>query len=282
MKRICLKRPFRILALALIMTLLFLPAAMAAGSGTVELFLKYQDVTFDIYRVGDYEAGGSSRNAALTPEFEKSKVALSQIWADASGSRQVAEKLAKYAHAKRPAAYRSGLGVIPYTDPSGVYSGKSALEDLEDGIYLFVKSGGDKRLEVEPFIVPMPYLDEAEQTWNYYVKAYPKCEHKPGGGGGRDNPPGNPPSTPPSNPPSNPPFGPPDTPLVIIQEGPPPLAGLTILPEPTPLATIPKLGDAGAAGYLIAALAAAVAGGGALLRGRKYRKDEEDRRGSNP
>lgn len=241
------------------MTVASAATAMAVDTGRLELYMKYTNVRFDVYKVGDYFVEDGSRNAVLTEEFKDAGVDLNKLWADASETRQEAAILQNFVKVNRPAAHIGGVNVSAYSESNSSYTGRAVIDGLEDGVYLFVKSGGDARLEVTPFIATMPYLNQESQTWSYFVKAFPKCSYTPsGGGGGGGRPPGS------------------SGTQVEILEGEVPLASWMIPEEPVPLAGIPKMGDMGVTAYLLCALAASAAGMIALWRGRKCRKDEEN------
>lgn len=258
-----------ILSLILMMTVASAATAMAVDTGRLELYMKYTNVRFDVYKVGNYLVENGSRNAVLTEEFKDAGIDLNELWADASETRQEATILENFVRTNRPAAYMSGLDVSAYTESGSSYTGRAVIDGLEDGVYLFVKSGGDARLEVTPFVATMPYLDQESQTWSYSVKAYPKSSYTPSGGGGGGGGGGS------SGGGGGGPQGSSGT-QVEIPGGEVPLASWTIPEEPVPLAGIPKMGDMGVTAYLLYALAASAAGMIALWRGRKCRKDEEN------
>lgn len=255
-----------ILSLILMMTVASAATAMAVDTGRLELYMKYTNVRFDVYKVGNYLVENGNRNAILTEEFKDAGIDLNELWADASETRQEATILQNFVKANRPAAHMSGVNVSAYSEAGSPYTGRAVIDGLGDGVYLFVKSGGDARLEVTPFIAAMPYLDQEKQTWSYSVKAYPKSSYTPSGGGGDDGDDGGGGDRPPGS----------SGTQVEIPEGDVPLASWTIPEEPVPLAGIPKMGDMGVTAYLLCALAASAAGMIALWRGRKCRKDEEN------
>lgn len=266
MKGKFLEKRIWMISLVLLMTVSSVMTALGAGSGRMELLLKNRNITFDIYKVGEYEESGGEYRASLTEDFEDSGVDLNDLWTDAAKTRQESQALRQYVGRYHPSAYRSGVAAEKNQDSGITYAGKVVVEDLEDGVYLFVKSGGNRRVTVSPFLVTMPYPDESTGTWSYDVKAFPKSEEDSGRGDGGDDGGGDGGDGGGGNPPNE---------IIVIEEEGPPLTNLEIPDEPVPLTGIPKLGDLGIAGYLAAALAAGIAGSAALWRGRKYREDEE-------
>lgn len=254
----------RILALSLIFMMTAGFPARADEVRRVDIYLDYSNITLDVYRVGTYDVESGTRTAALTGEFAASGEDLGKIWENASLHHEVAENLSGFAVENQIKPYRNDVTVKNSAGENGK-RGKAVVENLEDGIYLFVKSGGSGRISVTPFILTVPYYDQDTSAWLYVIEAYPKCESKPGSSGGGDdggggngggNPPGKTVDIPPSDVP-NAAF--PDSPIrVPLEDG------------PVPLAVIPKLGDSGMTGYLLAGLAAAVAGLAAIKKGRKY------------
>lgn len=261
----------RILALSLIFMMTAGFPARADEVRRVDIYLDYSNITLDVYRVGTYDEEAGNRTAALTGEFGDSGEDLGRIWENASSHHEVAADLYEFAVENRVKPYRNSVAVRNSYGDNGK-RGKAVVENLEDGIYLFVKSGGSGRISVTPFILTVPYYDQDTSAWLYVIEAYPKCEYKPGSSGGGDgggdgggngggNPPGKAVDIPPSDVP-NAAF--PDSPIrVPIEE------------EPVPLAVIPKLGDSGMAGYLLVALVAAAAGLAAIKKGRKYCGQDE-------
>lgn len=247
-----------------VLSLVFMMAAvfpvMADGGRTsdrrIDIYLDYNDVTLNVYRIGTYDEVSGSRMAALTDEFLPSGIDIERIWENAASVHEVASDLSDYAAANHMAPYRKAAVGSSSEEPGK--RGKAVVGNLEDGVYLFVKAGGSLRVTVAPFILTMPYYDPDMTGWFYTVKAYPKCEYRPGGssGGGSDSPGGKTVTITPS-----------DVPAAVFPDSP---IWNTIEDGPVPLANIPKLGDMGMAGYLLAALAAGVAGMAATRKGRKY------------
>lgn len=255
-----------ILSLVFLMTLASI--AMAAETRRIDIYLEYKNVTLNVYRIGSYDEVQGNRTAALTSEVAGSGVDINRIWKNASEIHDVAETLEAYVKANKVTPYRTNLPVTASSEEAGK-SGKAVIEDLEDGIYLFIKSGGFSRVTITPFILTVPYYDKEAASWLYTMKVYPKCGYlsSPGGsdspGGGGGNPPGGTTTT----------ITPPGVPLASISTDSPliPIEDL-----PVPLAGIPKMGDMGAGGYLLAAFVMSAIGLLALKKGRKYKNRDEN------
>ena len=251
-----------ILSLAFMIAWIF--TAAAAETGKIDIYLEYKDVTLNVYRIGTYDEVQGKRTAVMNSEYAGSGVDIDRIWTTASEIHDVAESLETYSKNSQITPYRNDIPVVASSEEAGK-QGKAVIDNLEDGIYLLIKSGGSSRVTITPFILTMPYYDKDALAWQYSFKVYPKCGYESGGGGhdgggGGGGGGGNPPTTIiPST----------DTPLASFPD-------LTVLEEtPVPLAGIPKLGDMGSGGYLLAAFAAGLAGLIAMSKGRKYKNRDE-------
>ncbi len=257
----------RIWMLSLAFLVMLSSIVMAAETRRIDIYLEYKDVTLNVYRIGSYDEVQGNRTAVLAYEVVGSGVDIIRIWKSASEIHDVAEALETYVKANQVEPYRTNLPVAASSEEAGK-PGKAVVEDLEDGIYLFIKSGGSARVTITPFILTVPYYDKEAASWLYTMKVYPKCGYisSPGGSsgdGGGDNPPGITTTTITSS----------DVPLASISADSP---LIPIEDSPVPLAGIPKMGDMGVAGYLSAAFVMSAIGLLALGKGRKYKNRDEN------
>lgn len=266
----------RIWILSLLFMIAWISTAAAAETGKIDIYLEYKNVTLNVYKIGTYDEVQGTRKAVLNSEYAGSGMDIDRIWTNASEIHAVAEALETYVRANQITPYQRDLQVKASTEEAGK-QGKATIDNLEDGIYLFFKSGGSSRVTITPFILTMPYYDKDAAAWQRSFKVYSKCGYDDGGGGNGggdggngggngDNGSGNGGS---ENPSTTTIFSS-DVPLASFQPD-----TQTIEDLPVPLAGLPKLGDMGAGGYLIAAFAAACAGLAAMGKGRKYRNRDE-------
>ena len=158
----------------LLLAAMFVPYAMAAGSvdvdadSTLNILYKKDEAPisgaeFSIYRIADVKATGE---LCVTDEFSKYPVEFDGI--DQDGWKTLAQTL-------------KGLvqqdGLAPYIKGTTDDSGNIALT-VKCGVYLVF--GAPTKLNeadtciFDPFIVVLPVLDEASNTWVYSVTAQPK------------------------------------------------------------------------------------------------------------
>ena len=146
-----------------VLSLIFMMAAssviMAAENRRVEIYLDYTNVTLNVYKIGTYDDVSGARTAILTDEFAASGTDIERIWDNASAIHDVAAELETYVRTHKPVPYREDVGVAIYGDEPGK-KGRALIEDMEDGVYLFIKSSGSSRITITPFILTMPYYDK--------------------------------------------------------------------------------------------------------------------------
>ncbi|MGN0371687.1 MAG: hypothetical protein ACI4F3_02620 [Enterocloster sp.] len=240
------------LAAVILTTLCFCQAVFAAESAgidparpitlKIDLEEKTQSATIAVYKVGEWD--GSKGEYVLTEEFAPSKADITDATTD--GVIKASETLEKYVQEKglKEIAVQSTTdGVIQFTG-------------LSNGLYLICqKIASSDNVTVTPFITTLPVMDQTSHTWNYNVASVPKHSPIPkpvspgggssGGGGGGSS--GGHKATINTNP--------------IPQASAPEI----VIPDPeVPLIGLPKMGDAGVAGYAIGMAAALVIAGGAL------------------
>lgn len=223
-------RILRKLAAALLAVFVFAtaaPTAEAEQTGSVILSLKNTNVTFYVYQVGLLTNDNDVWRCDLTDAFSGSALSLSDL-ENASVSLAKAAWLKNYVDSHQIEPYRKGV-----SDSSG----KISFSDMEEGLYLFIKTDDtESRVHVAPFLLTMPLKNPEGTGWIYDFAAIPKSEEtkpdypdRPDDGGGGGNPPGPSPVTPKDD-------------TLIVNEPDIPLATIEVPGENVPLATLPKTG----------------------------------------